>query len=231
MLMRRRRDTHQATSLSVGGGPPRQGILASVILIHAGILVLLLRPWTMPQQDRSLSLTDNVIQVRFIPLELPAKPAPPVQAQHKPARVPPPRTAHQVKPAAQDVERPAAANPSVTPPVFLPQIYRVPNYVAGGGALSDKAFYSHQNIRIPSAAAAPGAPHFRMIDPRAQGLTGAIHFIGGLTGAIDPHCLDLEALLRMTPEGRVAHHVGASEMELLEASPDCPRPPRGHQGN
>jgi hypothetical protein len=183
----------------------------------------------MPQQDRSLSLTDNVIQVRFIPLELPAKVSPPVPAQHQPTRVPPPRTTHQVKPVTQDVELPGAANQSVTQPVSVPVIDSVPSYVAGGGLLSDNASYGRQNIRIPGAAAAPGAPHFRMIDPQGQGLTGVIHFIGGLTGAINPRCLNLEAWRGMTPEERVAHHVGLSEieMELLEASYDCPRPPRG----
>lgn len=223
MLMRRRKDTNQATTSSGDGWPLRPVIVACVILIHAGLLALLLRPWTMPRRDSSLSLTDNVIQVRFIPLEPPAKVSPPAHAQHPSTRVPRPRTTHQVKPAKQDVELPGAANQSVTSPVSVPTIDRVPSYVAGAESLSGNVPYGHQSIRIPGTGAAPGAPHFRMIDPRDQGIAGVIHFIGGLTGAIDPHCLDLEALLGMTPEERVAHHVGASEMELLEASNDCPR--------
>lgn len=227
MLMRLRKDTNQATASSGAWWLLRPVIVASVILIHAGILALLLRPWTMHQQDRLLWLTDNVIQVRFIPLKLPAKVSPPVPAQHQPASVPPPRTTHQVKPATQDVELPGAANQSVTPPVSVSVIDTMPSYVAGGGSISGNASYVRQNTRIPGAAAAPGAPHFRMIDPRAQGLAGVIHFIGGLTGAIDPHCLDLEAWRGMTPEERVAHHVGAREMELLEATYECPLPPSG----
>lgn len=40
------------------------------------------------------------------------------------------------------------------------------------------------HIRLPGGGHVPGAPHFRMVDPRSQGIAGVIHFIGSLTGAL-----------------------------------------------
>lgn len=88
--------------------------------------------------------------------------------------------------------------------------------------------YGRQNLRLPgSDQTVRGAPVLPMIDPRMQGLAGVVHFIGSLTGAVDPHCLDLEAWRGMTPEERGAHHVVTdhAQMDTIAARYNCKPPP------
>ena len=80
------------------------------------------------------------------------------------------------------------------------------------------------NIHLPGAGDFKGAPHFRMVDPKMQGLAGVIHFIGGLAGAVDRHCLDLDAWQAMTPEERIENHVSEEDMDKIKESYDCKAP-------
>ena len=80
------------------------------------------------------------------------------------------------------------------------------------------------NIHLPGAGDIQGAPHLRMVDPKMQGLAGVIHFIGGLAGAVDRHCLDLDAWQAMTPEERIENHVSEEDMDKIKESYDCKAP-------
>lgn len=77
------------------------------------------------------------------------------------------------------------------------------------------------NIRLPGGNAIPGVPHFEMVDPRSQGIAGVIHFIGSLTGAVDSHCLDLDAWQAMTVKERVAHGVSSDDVERIKDNYNC----------
>lgn len=77
------------------------------------------------------------------------------------------------------------------------------------------------NVRLPGGNAIPGAPHFEMVDPRSQGIAGVIHFIGSLTGAVDPHCLDLDAWQAMTVKERVAHGVSFDDIQHIKDNYNC----------
>ena len=96
-------------------------------------------------------------------------------------------------------------------------------YIPGGGALrlGAEAYFGKQGVRVPGASPVSGAPRLRMVDPRMQGLGGVVRFIGGLTGAVDRHCLDVDAWRGMTPEERIAHHVSSREMEDIADQYDC----------
>ncbi|RDJ00358.1 hypothetical protein DVT68_06035 [Dyella solisilvae] len=64
-----------------------------------------------------------------------------------------------------------------------------------------------------------------MVDPRAQGIAGVVRSIGSFTGAVDPHCVDLDVWRGMTPEERIERHVSTSDIEAIEKSYNC-SPPR-----
>ncbi len=192
----------------------RVATLAAVLLIHLGFLAFLLAPppgWRWPAANESPALQDT-LRVRLLP-----------------ARIEPPR------PIAPNPRRPAHATPvaqrpplvalptRTTPQAPLPAAPRSidsliatapPDYVAGGGRLSGPD-YGRQNVRVPgSGAPVRGMPVFRMADPRMQGVAGAIRFIGHLTGAVDPHCLQLDAWQGMSPQERIANHVDADDAQM-----------------
>lgn len=76
-------------------------------------------------------------------------------------------------------------------------------------------------IKLPFGEHVKGAPNFHMVDPHMQGLAGVVHFIGGLTGAVDKHCLDLAAWQGMTAQERIENHVDGSAMEKIEQNYNC----------
>ena len=87
------------------------------------------------------------------------------------------------------------------------------DYIPGGEAFHQEAEaqFGRQNVRIPGDSFVSHATRFRMTDPRMQGLGGVVRVIGGMLGAVDPNCLDLDAWHGMTPTERIAHHVPSDE--------------------
>lgn len=145
-------------------------------------------------------------------------------ASHTPTTTPKHRPARVAQPVQISTATPAATTPQaidsliVSPP---------PSFIANGGRFAAPR-YGRQNLRLPgSDQTVRGAPVLPMIDPRMQGLAGVVHFIGSLTGAVDPHCLDLEAWRGMTPEERGAHHVVTdhAQMDTIAARYNCKPPP------
>ena len=93
-----------------------------------------------------------------------------------------------------------------------------PNYVAGGTWLTPAQAYGRHNVRLPGGMSPPGAPRFRMVDPRSQGLAvKAIRLLGSLAGAVDPICVDLDVWEGITIEERIVHHVSPRDIERAAA--------------
>lgn len=78
---------------------------------------------------------------------------------------------------------------------------------------------------MPGTAAVAHAPVFRMTDPRMQGAAGLVHFIGSLTGAVDPRCIDLDQWRHLSRAQRSAQHVTDAEMADVERRHHCRPPP------
>jgi hypothetical protein len=203
----------------------RVATLAAVLLIHLGLLAFLLAPprWHSPI-PQALTASSRALLVRL----LPARPKPLAASRPRP-----PRRVH----AAPPTRRPSPvvlstrpATPAV-PPAAAHAIDSLiatspPGYVAGGGRLSG-GDYGRQNVRVPgSSEPVRGMPVFRMADPRLQGLAGVIRVVGSVTGAIDPHCLELDRAGGMTTRERIARHVDADTGQLAAAAAryGCPDP-------
>lgn len=205
----------------------RIATLAAVLLIHLGFLAFLLAPspgWRWLAQETSTEAPDALF-VRMLPVRTepvtPPQPAPPrpVPRAHRPPPVALPTlpTAQAAAPISPVMPRAADSLIATAPPDF----------VTGGGRFTGPD-YGQQNVRVPgSGAPIRGMSTFRMADPRMQGVAGAIRVIGGLVGgAVDPHCLQVDAWQGMSPQERIAHHVDADDarMAAIAESYHCPDP-------
>ena len=207
----------------------RIATLAAVLLIHLGFLAFLLAPssgWRWPAQEERAAAPDALL-VRLLPVRIepvtppqPAlpRPVPSVSHAHRPPPVALPTlpTAQATAPLSPATPR-AADSLIATPP---------PAFITGGGRFAGPD-YGQQNVRVPgSGAPIRGMPTFRMADPRMQGLAGVVRIIGGLTGAVDPHCLQLERQQAMSVQERIGQHVDTDDarMAAIAARYGCPDP-------
>ena len=207
----------------------RVATLAAVLLIHLGFLAFLFAPWSgwRRRSAATASAAPDALLVRLLPtqprpIESP-RPSPP----HLPRQartLPLPRRA---PPVAQSSRTTSQAAPQATVRSIDSLIATAPpSYVAGGGRLAG-ADYGRQNVRVPgSSAPIRGMPVFRMADPRMQGLAGVVRFIGHLTGAVDPHCVELERQQAMTVRERIDRHVDTddAQMAAIAARYGCSEP-------
>lgn len=199
-------------------GVPRGLVLGLVFALHMGVGVLFLAsPVTGPTS--SMTIVSSALEVRFI------RPPPKLTVARKQ-----PTSSPEVGTTIKRRSRSGAEHVPVTDPspadMTTQMILSSPSptaktYVPGGRLLEGVAAVGRSNTRLPGVGNIKGAPRFRMVDPKSQGLAGVIHFIGGLAGAVDRHCLDLDAWQAMTPEKRIENHVSDDDMEKIREGYDC----------
>ena len=205
----------------------RVATLAAVLLIHLGFLAFLLAPppgWRWRSAETPMAAPD-ALDVRLLPPrreptepQRPAAPRPPQLAHATYRPMPVARPTHVTAQAA------SPAPPTAPRSIDSLIVTAPPSYVAGGGRLSG-ADYGQQNVRVPgSSQPVRGMPVFRMADPRMQGIAGVVRFIGSHMGAVDPHCLKLDAEGSMTTRERIANHVDEAQMADIAARYGCPDP-------
>lgn len=210
---------------------------AIVIAIHVALLVFLSippAPQTAPVSARGLSQSISVMHVRLIevapePQSLPPAPVPPPQRrmarfEESVSGAPSPEMLSTTVVTAMPPRKPVNVLQSTVVPPFGAQSTFT---VGRGSAMHSDVEPPH--IRLPGGRHVLGAPHFKMVDPRSRGVAGVIHFIGGLTGAVDSHCLDLDAWRGMTTKERLAHGVTLGDIQEIEDNYNCATPPR-HRG-
>lgn len=201
--------------------------MAVAILMHAGFVAFLLLPagtWRWRSATRSSTRSDGLL-VRFIAMSKAIPPPPrartPLHARSvAPVRHPSlPLVSPKPSPATKaDIPFPSAVDARGAPP----------SWIAGGGRFAADSGFARDNVRLPgSTQPARGMPVFRMIDPKMQGLAGAVRAIGGLLGAVDSHCVDLDAWRNMTRSERIAHHVTDERMDDYAERYHCVPPESG----
>lgn len=202
----------------------RAAILSLVFALHIGVGVLFLAP-PVVKPGSPMQIVSPVLEVRFI------KSLPKLAVVRKqPASLPEVETSIKRRIRSTAKRAPAAdSSPAelTTQMISSPQALTPKAYVPGGKLLEAIAV-PQSNIRLPGAGDIKGAPRFRMVDPKSQGLAGVVRFIGGLAGAVDPHCLDLDAWQAMTTEERIENHVSPDEMEKIGQNYGC-KAPRGRR--
>jgi len=200
--------------------PGRTLRFAMVLLGHLAVLLGLLRPGAPAPEPARASVTEHdALRVRWLAKAVPQRTSVPriTAAARR-------RAATRLTPFPAPQRQDAAAPPTPLRSTATAQAPpATPAYVPGGRGFAE-------NLRSQAAATpplpgalVPGAPRFRMVDPRSQGLAGVVRLIGGLAGAVDPHCLDVDAWQGMTDEERVAHHVAARDIERLADEYGCKR--------
>lgn len=171
------------------------------------------------------ALIVRLLPPRSRPAE-PPRPAMPRLPQPVHAAYPARRPAPVAQPTHATAQAVPPAPPAAPRSIDSLIVTTPPSYVAGGGRLSGQD-YGRQNVRVPGdSQPVHGMPVFRMADPRMQGIAGVVRFIGRHLGAVDPHCLKLDAESNMTTRERIAHHVDAddAQMAAIAAHYGCPDP-------
>jgi hypothetical protein len=82
----------------------------------------------------------------------------------------------------------------------------------------------HREARLPGREAVPHARIFRIVDPRTRGAEGLVRFIGSMTGAVDPRCIELSKWQNLSLAERAAAHVTNKAMADVEREHGCRAP-------
>ncbi len=75
-------------------------------------------------------------------------------------------------------------------------------------------------VRLPGSST-PIVDGFRMVDPRMQGVGGAVRMVQALFGVVDPHCMDVEVWRGMTPAEQLARHISSTDVERTAERYHC----------
>ncbi|BFI94504.1 MAG: hypothetical protein RSP_00140 [Rhodanobacter sp.] len=97
-----------------------------------------------------------------------------------------------------------------------------PSGIPGGGRFAPDAGYARDNVQLPGGMQpVHGMPVFRMVDPRMQGMAGAVRRLQRLFGVPDSHCVDVDVWRHMTVAERIARHIDDSRIEETAARHGC----------
>lgn len=195
----------------------RAVVLALVMLLHLGLLVLLHGvPWPRARAAHAAA-GDAAIKIRFI--ALPARSSPGISARTQSGtaskRIPVMAVRCPVVPDKAPAEvRPQRAEPSAV---------TVADYVAGGSRFATGLRAAQQ--RVPTAhlpgSSRPIVAGLRMVDPRSQGVSGAVRMLAGLFGATDPHCVAVDSWRSLTTQEMLDRHISPGEVDRMAEEYRC----------
>jgi hypothetical protein len=208
----------------------RPVVLALVMLGHIGLLMVMLRPaapWRVAIGKRDHHDTE-AMRLHFIHLS--TRHASPQPQTSAPVHVAVMHEQHATVIPRTPASKPApTAIASVDIPLVSASPANTETYVSGGAAFQ-KGLHADDDaasFKVPGGYV-PRAPRFHMVDPTSQGVAGLIHFIGRLTGAEDPHCVDVDTWRGMTYQEQIAHHLSQSDIDQVAAEHGCVPPQHFH---
>ncbi|MDW2981300.1 MAG: hypothetical protein WBG81_02955 [Rhodanobacter sp.] len=195
----------------------RTAILALVALLHLGLFALLQGvPWPRVRVVHATA-GDAAIRIRFI--TLPAKSPPGISARTRQG------TASKLIPVTV-VRRPVV--PDKAPAEVRPQRSESPavpvaDYVAGGSRFDAGLRAAQQRVpvvRLPGSSR-PIVSGVHMVDPRSQGVSGAVRMLAGLFGATDPHCVAVDSWRSLTTQEMLDRHISPDEVDRMAEEYRC----------
>lgn len=221
---------------SVGFLPRRAVAVAVVLSLHAGLLMLLLAPTVFRPRHavRNALSASDALRVRWLPPVpvMPRRPGalPPSKVRADANRSPRATTALAPSPAASAAAGAVAIQPLVPLRADVdtdaaPASAVAPDYIPGNGRFAAPAWRGSRPRLPGSREPVRGAPVIAMVDPRTQGVAGLVRLIGSLTGAVDPHCADVDAWRGMDARERIAHHVDPDAIAATADRYGCAPPP------
>lgn len=206
--------------------------LCVVLLMHFMLASMILNGERTSPEERVRS----ALKVRFI--NIPKAPIASTDTVPAPAR--PITSPFPVKRRPSSPQHAAEAHESKAPPILVrsldmtPAAIQVPSAYAPGGRLLIEVELTRQaKLQLPGERKRGGSPSFEMVNPKAQGFaTIIIRGIGGITGAEDPECVNLDVWQGMTEEERIEHHISDADFEKVKQNYHCyspHRPPVGRR--
>ena len=191
------------------------------IAIHAAVISVHLVAWlvcfhgTVPAwraAPTGSSQLSNPLKIRLLAIAFPVLPHAPAV---RPTRSRRPSRVHRhasARPPVSSVPMASMSAPATAPSVA------VSDYVPGGGRLQGSA--SPPPVRLPGSGT-PVMQGFRMVDPRMQGVGGAVRTLQTLFGVVDPHCVDVEVWRGMTVAEQLARHISSDDVERTAERYHC----------
>jgi hypothetical protein len=208
----------------------RSVTLCVVLLMHFALAIIILdSERTSPEGH-----VRSALKVRFI--NIPKAPIASADAVLTPVRPTTSRTPVRLRPSAP--QQAAEARESIAPPapersldITAAAIQAPLAYVPGGRLQKEVDETRQARLRLPGERKLDGSPSFEMVDPKAHGFaTIIIRAIGGITGAEDPECVNLDAWQGMTQEERIEHHISDADLEKVKQNYRCYSPRRAPLG-
>jgi len=115
---------------------------------------------------------------------------------------------------------PSRSDEPAQPPLPYTPADTAPDYIAGGNLTR-----GGMQLR-PAVPDLPGSKTtlvagLHMIDPRLQGVGGAVRKLQALFGVPDPRCLDVEAWRALSPQERIDRHISPARIEDTARQHGC----------
>lgn len=222
----------QATSSSPALSARRVVALAVAIGSHLALLVVLLRPAT-PASAPWVSTEGSAatLKLRFIPPSrvVPVPPPTPRLAASTPA-VPAP--AKMRSSAATHLRTPETASAPDTQPASPPSpaatgpsTSRSPTIGDGGFRDRVRSAQHAQDVHGVPGSDRTVAPGIALTDPMDQGIGAVVRKAQRLFGVTDPHCIDVDVWLNLSPDELIARHLTAADVDKVSQKYHCNRPP------
>ena len=208
------------------GSGQRIAVCVVVAGIHLGLVMLLLRaPASSRAQPVDVTPARDMLRIRFLAHPLPSTAAmpPPIVLPRLPQRVPHKTTVVRVTPKLAAAPTTAYSAAPVEPQNEAPG--QAAPYIAGGGFL-DRAGRTtpSNNIHLPGSSQ-PIVRGLHMVDPRYQGIAGAVRIAQSILGAVNPHCVDVDVWRGMSVKEQLDRHMSPDQVEKTAEKFHCGPPP------
>lgn len=202
----------------------RAAVLALVTLLHLGLLAFMyVVPWTRAR-TAGATAESTAIEIRFI--APPPKPSAPIRFQTRPSappkRVPVIAVSRHVTPGKTRImtrqEQQAGRLELVRAPVPA-----TAGYVAGGGLLGTELRAAQDDMPVAHLPGSdkPIVAGLHMVDPRSQGISGAVRLLAGLLGATDPHCVAVDSWRSLGTQEMLDRHISPREVDRVAEEYQC----------
>lgn len=207
--------------------PRRVTALAVVLSVHATLLMLVMRPARPARPNHAVSRIDavDVLDVRLIQVD----PSPsPIESGREsrisaPHRNKPHRQQATTKRVTQNARNPRTSAPKALSLKLTGNTGATKHWTIGRSLSAPK----HIAPKLPGHDHVHGAPKLHLIDPRFQGIAGAVRSIQHLMGIPNAHCVDVDTWRSMSPVELADRNMIESDVDRTAQRYNCIPPKRG----